>query len=87
MNDQEQLSIDDQYNRAVEATARGETVPNLHAIIQASQFCRDAFDGHVRQERARIAAKSAPRPPLGELGRERAEHWKQIAETNQGEKR
>ena len=43
---------DDEYNRAVEATARGETVPNLPEIIQASRFCRDAFDAHVKQQRA-----------------------------------
>ncbi len=60
------------YDQAVIAVARGETVPNLNEIIAHSRFCRDAFDSHVRQERQRIAAESNPPPSLGALGRERA---------------
>ncbi len=69
------------YDRAVEATARGETVPNLNEIIAHSRFCRNAFDSHVKQERERIAALSAPRPPsLGWIGQKRAaEILKQLA--------
>lgn len=75
------------YDQAVIAVARGETVPNLTEIIAHSRFCRDAFDSHVRQERQRIEAENNPPPPLGAVGRERAEYWQQIADqTKQGEK-
>jgi hypothetical protein len=66
------MNSDELYARAVEATARGETVANVREVIENSRFCRDAFDSHVKEERQRIQAASAPRVTLGAIGRQAA---------------
>jgi hypothetical protein len=57
------MDLNTQYNRAIVAVARGETVAELDTIIANSPFCRQHFDLHVADEKRRNPITGSTLPP------------------------